>query len=67
VAEQADLRSWLTLPDLALVGRALVEPGTRQVQVQLLASTGAVVGTQDLGTVDVRPGETRFFVVHSPY
>ena len=36
--EQADLRSWLTLPRLFEVGRVVVKPGLREVRLELLGS-----------------------------
>lgn len=52
-SEQADLRSWLTLPAHVQVFGAFVEPGDRSV---VLAGPGA--GTTWSGTVTLRPGKT---------
>ncbi|HUJ77230.1 MAG TPA: hypothetical protein VL359_20360 [bacterium] len=65
VSEQADLRSWQTLPDRILIGRVVVPAGKHRVQVQLTTGAGAVVATRDLGEVEVRPGSTRFFLYQS--
>lgn len=65
VSEQADLRSWRTLPDRVLIAQVLVDPGTYPVAVDLTARGGAVVGTRDLGTVEIGAGQTRFLIVHS--
>lgn len=65
VSEQADLRSWQTLPDRMLVGRVLLEPGTHKLAVQYLADGGAPAGRRNLGEVTLAPGETRFFIVHT--
>ncbi len=52
-SEQADLRSWLTLPAHVQVFSAYVEPGDRQVT---LAGTGG--GTAWAGPVTLRAGKT---------
>ncbi len=64
-SEQADLRSWETLPDRILVGRATVKPGTHVLSAKLLGAGGNVVGTRQLGEVKIKAGETRFFVLHT--
>ena len=65
LSEQADLRSWQTLPDRVLIGRALVPPGKHRVQVQFTAGGGNVVATRDLGEVEVGAGQTRFLILHT--
>jgi hypothetical protein len=65
VSEQADLRAWQTLPDEILIGRVLLPPGKHKIAVQYLTGGGAVVATRDLGEVEVQPGRTRFFVLHT--
>ena len=65
VTEKADLRAWQTLPDKILVGRVSLKPGTYRVAVQFLSSGGGVFQTRQLGTVEVKAGTTRFFILHS--
>lgn len=65
VSEQADLRAWQTLPDRILLGQAMVEPGRHDIAVQFLGSTGAVMFTRKLGSVEVKAGDTRFFILHT--
>jgi hypothetical protein len=65
VSEQADLRSWQTLPDRILVGRVLLPPGRHRIAVQYLSSGGGVAGTRELGEVEVVAGRTRFFTLHT--
>jgi len=65
VSEQADLRSWQTLPDKVLIGRVLVPPGKHHVQVQFTTGGASVVATRDLGEVTVDAGQTRFFILHT--
>jgi uncharacterized protein len=65
ISEQADLRSWQTLPDRVLVGRVLLAPGSHQVQVQFTTGGPNVMATRDLGTVELAAGQTRFFILHT--
>ena len=65
VTEKADLRAWQTLPDKILVGRVSLKPGTYQVAVQFLSSGGGVFQTRQLGTIEVKAGTTKFFILHS--
>ena len=65
ISEQADLRSWQTLPDLVLIGRVLVPPGKHRVQVQFTSGGGAVVATRDLGELELAAGQTRFVMLHT--
>jgi hypothetical protein len=64
-SEQADLRCWQTLPDRILIGRVLLPPGKHKLQVQFTTGSRAVVATKDLGEVEIPPGRTRFFILHS--
>jgi uncharacterized protein len=65
LSEQADLRSWQTLPDEVLVGQVLLAPGKHRLQVQYTSQGGAVVSSEDLGEVEVQAGQTRFFILHT--
>ncbi|MCH8843485.1 MAG: hypothetical protein IID61_10985 [SAR324 cluster bacterium] len=65
LSEQADLRSWQTLPDKILIGRVLLKPGSHHVVVEFVTSGGGVVSSKDLGQIDIPPGTTRFIVLHS--
>ncbi len=65
--EQADLRAWQTLPDKILVGRVVLEPGKYDLGAQYLSSTGGVVATEELGEVEIKAGQARFFILHSNY
>jgi uncharacterized protein len=64
VSEQADLRSWQSLPDRVLIGRVLLPPGKHHLQVEY-TSNGALAGSKDLGDVDVAAGQTRFILLHT--
>ena len=65
VSEQADLRSWRTLPDKILIGRALVPPGKHTLQVEFLSRTGVAIAARSLGEVELRAGQTRFIILHT--
>ena len=51
-SEQADTRSWLTLPDQIRVARLLIEPGTYEF----------FLNQQSLGVFTVTAGEKKFFI-----
>ncbi len=59
VAEEADKRSWITLPSSVNVARVWVQPGSHQIELQLLAANGALVEKAIL-PVEVAAGETAF-------
>lgn len=54
-SEQADLRSWQTLPAQIAVGRLILEPG----EYELMA------GEKKLGKVRLAAGEKKFFIVRT--
>jgi len=57
LTEQADLRSWLTLPrDIQWLRRPL-EPGVYDFGIELVGPGGKVVEHSDLGRYELRPGE----------
>ncbi len=60
VTEQADTRSWLTLPGQVHVLRFHLPPGTHQVRLELLDGGGRVAAAQVLDGLVVRPGQWTF-------
>jgi uncharacterized protein len=54
--EQADLRSWLTLPRNFQVARAVVPAGTRDVRLELLGPGDTLLAARNLGHIDVPSG-----------
>lgn len=64
VSEQADIRSWRTLPDMILMGRVTVPPGEHDVRVEFLQGN-AVRRTRSFKKFKVNAGQTRFILVHS--
>jgi hypothetical protein len=65
VSEQADLRSWQTLPDKILIGRAMLSPGAHRVQVEFTTGGGGVVSTRDLGEIELAAGQSRVMILHT--
>lgn len=58
-AEEADKRSWITLPSAVNIARVFVEPGSHQMEVDLLAPGGRVVDKVAM-PVNVKEGEITF-------
>lgn len=60
VSEQADIRSWRTLPGRIWIARLALPPGVQDVQIHLRRA--GQDETLDLGTVKLRAGEKRFLL-----
>ncbi|TLY22094.1 MAG: hypothetical protein E6K68_04020 [Nitrospirae bacterium] len=52
-SEEADTRSWATLPDRIFVGRMKVPPGTYDVELRHIGAYGDVVATQVLKDITI--------------
>lgn len=65
ITEEADKRSWITLPATVNIGRMYVAPGDVALAVDFLDKSGAVVETANLAT-HVKAGET-VFLMHRTY
>jgi len=61
--ETADTRSWLTLPEHVHLARLSLPPGRYDLEVDLLAGNGDLLGRRTLPGVEVRAGDWTF-VVH---
>jgi hypothetical protein len=61
-SEQADLRSWQSLPAEIRVARLSLTPGQYRLRMDHLAGSGKVVDTAELGERDLCSGKTYFFV-----
>ncbi len=48
-----------------LIGRAVLEPGSHDLQVQFTSDGGAVVTTKELGPIEAQAGEIRFVILHT--
>jgi uncharacterized protein len=59
VAEEADKRSWITLPSDIFVGQAFIDPATTSLDVEFLDAAGNVVERAAI-PVELKAGETKF-------
>ncbi len=59
VTEEADKRSWVTLPAEMAVGRVWLEPGEHTVRVDYMSVDGSVIDATQFSVV-VKAGETTF-------
>lgn len=59
VAEEADKRSWITLPSDIWVGRVFTPPGASTVEIEFLDSASNVVERKQFN-VEAKAGETSF-------
>jgi hypothetical protein len=64
VTEQADTRSWSTLPSRLYLGRAVLPPGDHAAKLELLDAFGRVVHVHDLGTVTILQSRTEYLEAH---
>jgi hypothetical protein len=60
ITEQADTRSWLTLPGEIQLARVPLPPGDYNVNVELVGSGGHVISTRKLGKVTIQRGEKQY-------
>jgi hypothetical protein len=58
--EEADKRSWVTLPDRIKVGRVLVPPGTYEIELRWRGRAGEEVAKQSMRSITLKAGEKRF-------
>jgi uncharacterized protein len=58
--EEADKRSWVTLPDRIHVGRVLVPPGTYDIELRWRGRAGVEVAKQPMRSITLKAGEKRF-------
>ncbi len=59
-SEEADKRSWATLPDRVFIGRMKVPPGTYDLELRHIGAYGDVVATQVLKDVTITARGKRF-------
>jgi len=64
VSEQADLRSWHTLPDEIRLVVFELDAGDYDVDVEDLAASGVLVAKNSLERITLRPGEVKFLIAH---
>ncbi|MHB1237690.1 MAG: COG3014 family protein [Gallionella sp.] len=63
-SEQADTRSWLTLPSNIQLARLSLPPGSYSVKVELLGADQMVVATQDFPNIAIRKTHKTFLTQH---
>lgn len=66
VTEQADTRSWSTLPARIYLGRLSLAPGIYPAQLELLDGSGRLVHTQNFGSVTISEGKNTYLTFHWP-
>lgn len=59
--EEADKRSWRTLPDEIQIARLWVPPGSYELRVRPIGKSGGPIGIDTVQPVTLRSGETKFF------
>ncbi len=64
VSEQADTRSWLTLPANIQIARLKLQPGSYNLTLELLDILGQVQYTTNLTDVKVKAGQRRYISYH---
>ena len=61
-SEEADKRSWRTLPDEVQIARLWIPPGDYELRVRPLGHDGGGVGQETVRPVTLQSGETKFFI-----
>jgi hypothetical protein len=59
--EEADKRSWRTLPDEIQIARLWVPPGSYELRIRPIGRNGVPVGREAVRPVTLQGGETKFF------
>lgn len=67
LTERPDLRSWLLLPGSLQVARLTLSVGIHEMVMEELDHSGSVIGSKDLGKVDVKPYSMNFINARSRY
>ena len=64
ITEQADTRSWSSLPTQIQLGRMSLPPGMYKAQLELLDNSGKLIHTQDFGNVAITQGKATYLAYH---
>lgn len=59
--EEADKRTWRTLPDEIQIARLWVPPGSYELRVRSIGKSGSPIGHEIVHPVTLQSGETKFF------
>lgn len=65
VSEQADTRSWLTLPGRIYLGRVSLPEGDWEAEIRFLGQRGELVEARRFPDVNVERGKKRFLIFHT--
>jgi hypothetical protein len=57
MSEQADLRSWRTLPEEILISKVTVPPGSYQIWAECVDAAGGFVERVELGSRELKAGD----------
>ena len=63
--EQADQRSWSTLPDEIWMASVALPAGTHELSIDFVDANRRVVDTRVLSGIDVDPGRRRYVIVRT--
>lgn len=64
-SEQADLRSWQTLPAEIRIAHMVLEPGAYEFSAQLWGRDGGLFQTRPLGRMTLKRGDKKFFILRT--
>ena len=64
IAEQADTRSWSSLPAQIQLARASLAPGMYKAQLELLDNSGKLIHAQDFGNISITQGKATYITFH---
>jgi len=65
VSEQADLRSWQTLPSEIRVARLILEPGRYDLFLDNFDRDHVLMERLSLGKIEIKAGDTKFLIVRT--
>jgi len=63
--EQADLRSWQTLPAQIRIARLIVEPSDYELSLSNFNAENILIDENNLGTVSLKAGEKKFIIIRT--
>ena len=64
-SEQADLRSWQTLPAQIRIARLIVEPGDYELSLNNFNAENIRIDENNLGKVNLKAGEKKFIIIRT--
>lgn len=64
ISEQADTRSWSSLPAQIYLGRLSLPPGTYKARLELLDNLGKLIHTQEFSNITLTQGKAAYLAFH---